>query len=88
MNPVMIEVKHPRPDWAGDPRPATPGYRERILAVVPDLDPRHVEAYMRGEHSTLDHLTPARFDALALSCAEDVRSDPAFAETVAASQGF
>lgn len=36
-----------------------------------EADPRHVEAYLRCEHGTLDRLTPARFAAevaLALDC--------------------
>ncbi len=28
-----------------------------------DRDPRHVEAVVRNHHGTLDHLSPAAFDA-------------------------
>ena len=37
-------------------------YHDRISANIPaGIDPRHVEAYMRLGHSTLDGLTPAQF---------------------------
>lgn len=38
-------------------------YTPAILELAPSQDPRHVEAYMRVEHSTLDHLSPERFAA-------------------------
>ena len=40
---------------------ATPGYKERIQALAPGFDPRHIEAFMRLEHSTLDGLSPEAF---------------------------
>lgn len=41
-------------------------YQERIIEVAAragraDVDPRHVEGYMRLEHPTLDHLTRRQF---------------------------
>lgn len=36
-------------------------YTDRIRALEPDYDPRHIEAYMRVEHGTLDHLDARRF---------------------------
>ncbi len=38
-------------------------YADRIFALAPDHDPRHVEGYMRAEFGTLDHLGPERFAA-------------------------
>jgi hypothetical protein len=46
-------------------------YQAKIKRHYPDSDPRHVEAYMRLEHGTLDHLTPKQFRtaaALAITC--------------------
>lgn len=37
-------------------------YRERIAALS-DRDPRHVEAWMRIAHGTLDQLGPAEFES-------------------------
>lgn len=36
-------------------------YAKRIRELAPLHDPRHVEAFMRVDHSTLDHLSPSRF---------------------------
>lgn len=38
------------------------GYYTQIEALTPH-DPRHVEAWMRLEHGTLDHLDAARFES-------------------------
>jgi hypothetical protein len=44
-------------------------YRERIRLILAKLgfigkyDPRHVEGYMRLEHSTLDQLGPRQFES-------------------------
>jgi hypothetical protein len=36
-------------------------YARLIFALAPDHDPRHIEAYMRVEFGTLDHLDQERF---------------------------
>lgn len=37
-------------------------YQERIAEIVgPSVDPRHVEAWMRIEHGTLDQLSASAF---------------------------
>ena len=36
-------------------------YADRIRALAPGYDPRHVEGYMRLQFSTLDHLDPMTF---------------------------
>lgn len=62
-----------------------------ILAVSGHLgmDPRHVEAFMRIEYGTLDHLSRERFAALARDCAQDVlAAGPDESETFAVSMGL
>jgi hypothetical protein len=36
-------------------------YADRIAELAPGYDPRHIEAYMRLEHSTLDGLSGWQF---------------------------
>ena len=36
-------------------------YQRRIAERTHDVDPRHIEAWMRLEHSTLDGLSAAEF---------------------------
>lgn len=47
-------------------------YATQIKEIVPELDPRHVEAYMRLEYGTLDHLSPERFASEARTAASCV----------------
>ena len=68
-------------------------YRKMIEQVLAQLgetaDPRHVEAYIRVEHPTLDHLSAERFRSevrIALSCIE--MEGEAGAETLARSFGL
>lgn len=63
-------------------------YQSLIRQSVPDCDPRHVEAYMRLEFSTLDHLSRDRFRDEAATAAECVRADLAQAESLARSYGL
>jgi len=38
-------------------------YQREIAKIVPaDIDPRHVEAFMRLEYATLDHLSRSTFN--------------------------
>ena len=50
-------------------------YADQIRAIAPtQYDPRHVEAYMRTQHSTLDHLSPRYFRSevrIAMSCIDE-----------------
>lgn len=51
-------------------------------------DPRHVEAWMRVEHGTLDALSAGQFDRevmIGVACAID---DPATSERLAAAEGL
>lgn len=64
-------------------------YRERILEIAPSYDPRHVEAFMRNEHGTLDHLSADAFAsevAIAVMCIEDGGKE--FGERLAKSYGL
>ena len=64
-------------------------YRTRIQAIVPTYDPRHIEAYMRVEHSTLDGLSASRFRSevhMARACVDQGGAE--MAERVAKSFGF
>jgi hypothetical protein len=63
-------------------------YAATLAALVPDCDPRHVEAYMRLERRTLDDLSRCAFAELARDCASAVRLDVAAAEALAQSFGF
>lgn len=51
---------------------ATP-YANRIAPLAPQFDPRHVEAYMRSEHSTLDGLSPSQFRTEVTMACECIR---------------
>lgn len=44
-------------------------YYQQAIAEVTDRNPRHVEAWMRLEHGTLDQLDAARFQSEALIAA-------------------
>lgn len=41
-------------------------YQDRIREIVPDADPRHIEAYMRLEKGTLDAMSQSEFRREAL----------------------
>jgi hypothetical protein len=51
-------------------------------------DPRHVEAYMRLEFSTLDHLGGAAWTRAVSEALDCVEADPAMAERLAQSEGL
>jgi hypothetical protein len=65
-------------------------YYQRFIAErTRDIDPRHVEAWMRVEHPTLDGLSRRQFIAamhVALGCAID--AGPEASEALAASFGL
>ena len=64
-------------------------YQRLIAARTSDVDPRHVEAWMRLEHSTLDGLSRAQLDAAveeALACIRAAGAD--HSEALAASFGL
>jgi hypothetical protein len=64
-------------------------YGHQIKALAPSYDPRHIEAFMRSEHGTLDHLTLSRFKQevrTAITCIREGGIE--FAEKLAKSYGF
>jgi hypothetical protein len=68
--------------------PTTP-YQRLIAERAPEADGRHVEAWMRVEHPTLDGLSPERFAAevdVALACIAE--AGPVASEALAASFGL
>lgn len=49
-------------------------YQDEIAKLVPHgIDPRHIEAYMRVQYSTLDHLDSYTFKREVKLCVECVR---------------
>lgn len=64
-------------------------YQTRILKLVPLYDPRQIEAMMRVEYGTLDHLTADRFAhevEIARQCVDE--AGPDMAERIAKSFGL
>lgn len=62
------------------PQPTYQTYAQRIRAAAPAFDPRHIEAYMRLEHSTLDGLSREQFAAeivMAAMCIAEGGTDAA-----------
>lgn len=67
----------------------TTPYEKQIRQIAPSYDPRHVEAFMRSEHPTLDGLSPSRFRSeVRLACACIDEGGIAMAEQVAKSFGW
>lgn len=49
-------------------------YQKRIKEIAPEHDPRHIEAYMRLEHNTLDGLSYEKFKqevAIGVECIKE-----------------
>lgn len=64
-------------------------YAARIKELSPDYDPRHIEAFMRTQFGTLDHLDRETFTRevrIAEMCVDVGGLD--FAERAAKSHGF
>lgn len=64
-------------------------YLDLILSATTRHNPRHVEAFMRAEHGTLDALSPGAFRAEALAaaaCVDQAGFD--FSEKLAQSFGL
>lgn len=77
-----------------DPTPPAPrvrysGYAAICHEMQPAYDPRHIEAFIRTQYGTLDHLTRADFRRearIAARCIDEAGKD--FAEQVAQSYGL
>ena len=65
-------------------------YYQRFIAErTRDIDPRHVEAWMRTEHPTLDRLTQPQFtEAMYAALGSAIDAGPAENEALAASFGL
>lgn len=69
------------------PRPAP--YARLIEPLAPGYDPRHIEAFMRAKHRTLDGLYPDEFAhevTIAKLCVDEVGQQEA--ESLACSMGL
>ena len=68
---------------------ATPRWRRYIAERTKDIDPRHVEAWMRLEHPTLDGLSSTEFtEAMYAALATALDAGPEENELLAASFGL
>lgn len=63
-------------------------YAALIRSIDPARDPRHIEAWMREEHGTLDGLTPEAFRREVAEAAVLVDADPDLSEKLAESYGL
>jgi hypothetical protein len=64
-------------------------YQRFIAEQIRDVDPRHVEAWMRIEHPTLDGLSRAEFsNAMYAALAAALDAGPEESERLAASFGL
>lgn len=64
-------------------------YQRFIAEHIRDVDPRHVEAWMRIEHPTLDGLSRQEFiDAMHAALAAVIDAGPEESERLAASFGL
>ena len=64
-------------------------YQRYIAERTKDIDPRHVEAWMRVEHPTLDGLTAQQFtDAMYAALGAAMDAGPTDSEALAASFGL
>lgn len=64
-------------------------YAETIRSIAPSYDARHVEAYMRVEHDTLDWISASRFAAeVRIACACVDAGGTEMAERIARSFGL
>jgi hypothetical protein len=68
-------------------------YRKLITEILaslgrPDVDPAHVEAFMRCEYRTLDHLSRAKFVKETKAAIPPIDSDKKLFEELAVSYGI
>ena len=64
-------------------------YQRFIAERIKDVDPRHVEAWMRVEHATLDGLSRAEFiNDMYAALAATLEAGPEESERLAASFGL
>ena len=63
-------------------------YQRTLHAIAPDLNPAGVEALMRADHRTLDHLPRSAFVAAALTARTIAALHPDYLRRVADSMGM
>ena len=64
-------------------------YQKKIARWAPGFDPRHVEAWMRLAHPTLDHLSPVEFGAEIFAACDCIRgAGLAESEALARTYGY
>jgi len=63
-------------------------YREIFQDMQPQHDPRHIEAWIRTDHPTLDGLSWNDLKRLSNDAAEMVSADPDMSERLAATFGL
>jgi hypothetical protein len=69
-------------------KPRNP-YQQFIAERTRDIDPRHVEAWMRSEHGNLDDLSPHRFiETMYAALADAIDAGPVQSEALAGSFGL
>lgn len=67
----------------------TSHYQKRIATLAPGHNARHIEAWMRSEHTTLDHLTPNGFKAAVRDALDSIAAGGAeLSESLAKSYGL
>lgn len=63
-------------------------YQTTIHSFAPNLNPAGVEAFMRSEHGTLDHLPREAFRIEAKAAGEIEKDEPGYLKLLAASYGM
>lgn len=82
-SPTMPTEDKPRPkddESMEEGRAPRSLYADRIRALEPGYDPRHIEGYMRLAHSTLDHLDAETFAHevdIAVACIQEAGTEVA-----------
>lgn len=82
----MSDQTQPHPAAASHTRDSS--YAALFREFQPGCDPRHVEAYVRLQYSTLGHLDRATLRREARIAAGCIKADPAGAEGLALSYGL
>lgn len=63
-------------------------YQKRISEIAPRYQARQIEAFMRLQYGTLDHLSPSVFRREVAMACECIDTDPDMAERLTRSYGL
>ena len=63
-------------------------YQQRIAAIVPNANARHVEAWMRSQYGVLDAMSLAHFEREVRLSADIAHEQPELSEQLAGSLGL